>query len=174
MAVTDDMKLWVVGSNEELKLFDFKGKLHRTMIIKCEGVYICIHNGFIVFSDTLKYTVKRVSENDTVTNMFTTGPWQPYGITATASGDLLTCLLHENQSKVVRYSSTGTVLQEIQYDSQCQPLYNIALYIAENINGDIVVTDYKARAVIAVDRFGIFRYSYSGKNKDFGFCSVTN
>ena len=153
MAVTDDMKLWVVGSNEELKLFDFKGKLHRTMIIKCEGVYICIHNGFIVFSDTLKYTVKRVSENDTVTNMFTTGPWQPYGITATASGDLLTCLLHENQSKVVRYSSIGTALQEIQYDSQCQPLYNIALYIAENVNEDIVVTDNKARAVIAVDRF---------------------
>ena len=172
LAVTDDMKLWVLGSNMELKLFDFKGNLHRTMTNKCEGVHICIQNGHIVFSDTLKNTVKRISENDTVTNLFTTGTWQPYGITATASGDLLTCLLKEDQSKVVRYSSTGTVLQEIQYDSQCQPLYNIALYVAENVNGDIVVTDYKTKKLIAVDRFGIFRYSYSGKNKDFDICSV--
>ena len=172
MAVTNDMKLCVVGSNKELKLFDFIGNLHRTMTVNCDGVYICIHNGQIAFSDTLKNTVKKISENDTVTNMLSTGIWKPYGITATMSGDLLTCLLNVDQSKVVRYSSTGTVLQEIQYDSQCQPLYKIALYIAENVNGDIIVTDYKARAVIAVDRFGIFRYSYYGKNKDFDAYSL--
>ena len=67
---------------------------------------------------------------------------------------------------MVRYSSTGTVLQEIQYDSQCQSLYQDAWYIAENINGDIIVTDYKKK-VIAVDRIGIFRYSYSGKDSLF-------
>ena len=104
--------------------------------------------------------------------MFTTGDWRSYGITGSASGDLLVCLVNDNVSKVVRYSSTGTVLQEIQYDSQCQPLYQRAWYIAENINGDIIVTDYKKRIVIAVDRLGIFQYTYSGKDNVLDAFSV--
>ena len=99
--------------------------------------------------------------------MFTTGDWNPKGITGTASGDLLVCLLKEDQSKVVRYSSTGTVLQKIQYDSHCRPLYQHALYIAENVNGDIIITDYVKNKVIAVDRLGIFRFSYSGEESCF-------
>uniref|UniRef100_A0A8W8I2G9 B box-type domain-containing protein n=1 Tax=Magallana gigas TaxID=29159 RepID=A0A8W8I2G9_MAGGI len=63
-------------------------------------------------------------------------------------------------------------LQEIQYDSQCQPLYIWAVYITENVNGDIIVTDWEKDAVIAVDRLGIFRYSYSGKDSEFFACSV--
>ena len=75
--------------------------------------------------------------------ILTLGDWLPYGITCNVSGDLLVCLRKDNQSKVVRYSSTGTVLQEIQYDIKCQPLYQWAWYIAENVNGDVVVSDFK-------------------------------
>ena len=94
--------------------------------------------------------------------IFTTGDRRAYGITGSESVYLLVCLRKDDQSKVFRYSSTGTVLQEIQYDSQCQPLYQDVYYIAENVNGDIIVTDIKMKKVIAVDRLGIFRYSYSG------------
>ncbi|XP_078322979.1 uncharacterized protein LOC144622229 [Crassostrea virginica] len=76
------------------------------------------------------------------------------------------------QSKVVRYSSAGTVLQEIQYDSQYQSLYQDAWYIAENVNGDIIVTDFQKRKVIAVDILGLSRYTYSGRNNDLDACSV--
>nr|XP_022307923.1 uncharacterized protein LOC111113924 [Crassostrea virginica] len=100
--------------------------------------------------------------------MFKTGDWTPFGITGSASGDLLVILNKDDQSpKVVRYSSTGTVLQEIQYDSQCQPLYQEAWYIAENVNGDIIVTNYTKGIVTTVDRHGIFRYSYSGSDSSF-------
>ena len=95
--------------------------------------------------------------------MFTTGDWKPYGITSSASGDLLVCLRKDDQSKVVRYSCTGTVLQEIQYYSQ-QPLYQAPWYIAENVNGEIIVTDNKEKKIIAVDRHGQLRYSYLGEN----------
>ena len=47
----------------------------------------------------------------------------------------------------------------------------MACYIAENFNGDIIVTDNKKRIVIAVDRLGIFRYTYSGREND-SVCSV--
>ncbi|XP_078327084.1 uncharacterized protein LOC111122792 isoform X2 [Crassostrea virginica] len=160
MAVTDDQKLWMGGESHEMKLFDLQGHLQRTVPITCAGMYICMYNNQVVYSGT--EAVKKISDDDTVVTMFTTGDWEPYGITGSASGDLLVCLCKDDQSKVVRYSSTGTVLQEIQYDSQCQPLYQDAYYITENVNGDIIVTDFKMKKVITVDRLGIFRYSYSG------------
>ena len=92
---------------------------------------------------------------------------ESYGNTSSASGDFLLCLRKEDQSKVVRYSSAGTMLQEIQFGSHCQPLYQVAWYIDENANEDIVVSDYKKNAVITVNGLGIFRYENSGKHRDF-------
>ena len=166
MAFTNDKKVWMGGESKELKLFDLQGELQHTVHISDIGMYICMHTNNVLFTDRQDKTVKKISE-DTVVTMFTTGDWNPKGITGTASSDLLVCLLKEDQSKVVRYSSTGTVLQEIQYDSQCRPLYQHALYIAENVNGDIIITDYVKNKVIAVDRLGIFRYSYSGEESCF-------
>nr|XP_022320431.1 uncharacterized protein LOC111122792 [Crassostrea virginica] len=162
MAVTDDQKVWMGGASKELKLFDLQGHLERTVTITTHGMYICMYNKQVLYTGTNTKAVKKISDDDTVVIMFTTGDWTPFGITGSASGDLLVCLCKDDQSKVVRYSSTGTVLQEIQYDSQCQPLYLDAYYIAENVNGDIIVTDFKMKKVITVDRLGIFRYSYSG------------
>nr|XP_034326321.1 uncharacterized protein LOC117689406 [Crassostrea gigas] len=172
MTVTDDNKVWMGGQSTELKLFDLQGYLHHTVRITVKGLYFCMYNKQVVYIDQNNKAVKLISDTDTLVTMFTTGDWTPYGIRSAASGDLLVCLRKDDQSKVVRYSSTGTVLQEIQYDSQCQPLYKKTNYIAENVNGDIIVTDWKKNAVIAVDRLGIFRYSYSGKDSDYNVCSV--
>ncbi|XP_022326079.1 uncharacterized protein LOC111126016 [Crassostrea virginica] len=172
MAVIDDQKVWMGGQSRELKLFDLQGHLHRTVTITAQGMYISMYNKQVVYSDMNNKTVKKISDDDTLVTMFKTGDWNPRGITGSASGDLLVCVRTDEQSKVVRYSSTGAVLQEIQYDSQGQPLYQRAWYIAENINGDIIVTDYKKDIVIAVDRLGIFRYTYSGRNNDLDACSI--
>nr|XP_034325994.1 uncharacterized protein LOC117689315 [Crassostrea gigas] len=162
MAVTDDNKVWMGGHSRELKLFDLQGNLHHTVSITSVGLYLCMYNKRVVYSDQSDNTMKMISDTDTEVTMFTTGNWIPFGVTSAASGDLLVCLRKGDQSKFVRYSSTGTVLQEIQYDSQGQPLYKKAAYITENDNGDIIVSDWEKYAVIAVDRFGIFRYAYSG------------
>ncbi|XP_052699642.1 uncharacterized protein LOC128177118 [Crassostrea angulata] len=162
MAVTDDNKVWMGGASRELKLFDLQGHLQHTVSINDHGVYICMYNKHVVYINQPNKAVRMISDTDSVVTMFTTEDWVPFGVTSAASGDLLVCLLKDDQNKVVRYSSTGTVLQEIQYDSQCLPLYKDATYVTENVNGDIIVTDFKKNAVIAVDRLGIFRYSYSG------------
>ncbi|XP_052697169.1 E3 ubiquitin-protein ligase TRIM36-like [Crassostrea angulata] len=172
MAVTDDNKVWMGGESRELKLFDLQGHLHRTVSITYRGIYLCMFNKPVVYSEPLNKAVRMISNTDTVVTMFTTRDWIPLGVTSAASGDLLVCLVKDDQNKVVRYSSTGTVLQEIQYDSQCQPLYKDATYITENVNGDIIVTDWVKKAVIAVDRLGIFRYTYSEKDSNFKPSSV--
>ena len=126
-----------------------------------------MYNKHLVSSGQNDNTVKKISDDDTVVTMFTTGDWKPSGITGSASGNLLVCLRKDYESKVVRYSSTGTVLQEIQHDSQGQPLYLHACNIAENVNRDIIVTDTVKQLVMVVDKQGISRYSYSGKENSF-------
>ncbi|XP_078323001.1 uncharacterized protein LOC144622255 [Crassostrea virginica] len=162
IALTKDRKMWMGGESRKLKLFDSHGNLHRSVSIPCTGFYICMFDKDVVFIDQLNKAIKRISNEtkDTAT-MFTTGDWTPYSITRSASGDLLVCLRKDDQSKVVRYSCTGTVLQEIQYYSQ-QPLYQAPWYITENVNGDIIVTGNKEKKIIAVDRHGQLRYSYFG------------
>jgi sugar lactone lactonase YvrE len=173
IAVMDDNRVWMGGESKELKLFDFQGNLQDTVPISTRGMYLTVHNKQVIYTEQGSNTVYRVGDDKTIETMFTTGEWKPYGITSTASDDLLICLYKDDQSKVVQYNSTGTVLQEIQYDSQSQPLFGKITYIAENVNGDIVVTDWKKKAAIGVDRLGIFRYSYSGIDKSIDVMTVT-
>ncbi|XP_056006543.1 uncharacterized protein LOC130050450 [Ostrea edulis] len=174
IAVIDDNRVWMGGASQTLKLFDFQGNLHDTVTITTRGMYLTVYNKQVVYTVSgSNNTVYRVAADKTIQTMFTTGEWTPRGITSTASDDLLVCLHKDDQYKVVRYSGTGTVLQEIQYDSQGQPLYGKTNYITENVNGDIIVTDWKKNAVIAVDRLGIFRFSFSGRDTQFIGCCVT-
>ena len=114
----------------------------------------------MVHVDVLNKAVKKIFGDDTLVTIFTTGNSRPYGITLSATGDLLVCLRKDDQSKLVRYSSTGTVLQEIQYDSQGQPLFQWAFYISKNVKGDIIETDFLEKKVGPADRLGMFRYFF--------------
>ncbi|XP_062580152.1 uncharacterized protein LOC134242136 [Saccostrea cucullata] len=81
---------------------------------------------------------------------------------APGQGTSLSVSTDKTDSKIVRYSSSGDVLQELQYDYQYQPLFKKAVYAVENGNGDICVADWDKKAVTVVDKFGIFRFSYTG------------
>lgn len=50
MAVTDDYKMWM-GKEGRLKLFDHQGRLNRTIRITTEGMYLCMCNKQVVYSD---------------------------------------------------------------------------------------------------------------------------
>lgn len=51
-------------------------------------------------------------------------------------GDLTSC-------KVTRYSNTEEETHTIQFDNNRLQLYKLPLYITENNNGDVVVSDNK-------------------------------
>ena len=117
MAVTDDEKVWMGGKDNILKLFDLQENIQRTLKIPCcSRLYICMHNGQVVFSDTANKTIHKISQDNDVVTLFKTGNWKPYGVKDTASGHLLLSLRNDDQSKVVRYSGTGSVLQVFQFD----------------------------------------------------------
>lgn len=50
MAVIDDYKVWM-GKEGRLKLFDHQGRLNRTIRITTEGMYLCMCNKQVVYSD---------------------------------------------------------------------------------------------------------------------------
>ncbi|XP_062619383.1 uncharacterized protein LOC134280952, partial [Saccostrea cucullata] len=66
------------------------------------------------------------------------------------------------EGKVVRYSDTGQYIQTIQHNSNGLGIYSFPRYITENLNGDIIVSDFLRRAVVVVDYEGRHRFSYTG------------
>ena len=67
--------------------------------------------------------------------------------------------------KITRYNSTGQQLLSIQRNNTGHNLYRDPLYITENNNGDIIVSDWitiSRGAVVVTERGGRHRFSYTG------------
>lgn len=65
-----------------------------------------------------------------------------------------------SSSKVTRYNKTGEETQTIQFNNDRLQLYRLPLYITENKNGDVVVSDNKD-AVVVTDRGGKHRFTFT-------------
>lgn len=63
--------------------------------------------------------------------------------------------------KVTRYSRTGQPIQTIEHDSAGLKLFRAPLYITENNNRDVVVSDCM-NAVVVTTSEGIYRFLYTG------------
>lgn len=61
-----------------------------------------------------------------------------------------------------RYSEKGKKLGKIQVDSKGKDLYRRPIYITENSNGDIIVSDENKKAIVVVDKFGRHRFNSKG------------
>ncbi|XP_062593074.1 uncharacterized protein LOC134254560 [Saccostrea cucullata] len=77
-----------------------------------------------------------------------------------ADGDLLVGIWDIGKAGIVnRYNSTGKHIQTIQNKLCSQPVY-----ITENRNGDIIVSDWDRKAVVVTERGGKHRFSYTGRS----------
>lgn len=128
-------------------------------------MYVCIAYGqcIVIIKPWKKYLMAVF-----VLTMFTTGDWNARGIKSTASSDLKACLRKGYQSgppiQQYRCSAPGNPVRLSVSTSVHKP-YKI--YIAKNVNGHIIVTNWGKNAIVVVDRLGILRYSYSRKDRNF-------
>lgn len=100
---------------------------------------------------------------------FTDSIWKPRCVYCSPlTGDLLVGMCRFDTStstwigKVSRYNHDRHLTQTIQPDNSKQNLLQEPLYITENNNGDIVISDYRLDVVFVTDNGGRHRFSYTG------------
>lgn len=160
--------VWVTGKDKTMKHFNSHGVLLEK-VDTLTGNWpsdVCVtEQGDLLYSDWNDNSVNLVNGGK-VKKLLTLERWKPSGICVSSNGELLVCMqsLDEYESKVVRVSKS-TVVQEVQYDNNDE-LYSgggCTMFIAENKNFDICVSDFKARHVVVVNQRGKLRFKYNGR-----------
>lgn len=87
--------------------------------------------------------------------------WSPF------TGDLLVGMYKEDKftgiGRVTRYNKKGQMTQIIRHDKTKREIYSEPLYITENNNGDVVVSNRFINGSVEVtERGGRHRFSYTG------------
>ncbi|XP_062592410.1 uncharacterized protein LOC134253834 [Saccostrea cucullata] len=108
--------------------------------------------------------------------LFALQEWVPLGICSTSTNGLLVSMKCKKNnpeiSKVVRYYGSAAT-QEIRYDNERKDLYINPVYIEENRNLDIIVSDSDEKKVVVVDKDGQFRFSYDGNLQSKRYTTFT-
>ncbi|XP_061176127.1 uncharacterized protein LOC133185084 [Saccostrea echinata] len=155
-----------VRSSSTIKQFSATGNELNVTKLKSESHFLIditvSKNNTLFYSDNRDRSVNFV-KNNTIKTLITLDGWKPLAICSSSTGDILVSMQtdDEKQSKVVRYSGT-TVSQEIQYKDISTPLYSNPLFICENTNFDICISDWDKNSVEVVDSDGEFIFSYEG------------
>lgn len=63
---------------------------------------------------------------------------------------------------VTRYTDSGERLNQIILDDNGEQIYDEIIFITENKNGDIIVSDTGRKAVVGVDKTGRLLFNYTG------------
>nr|XP_022289062.1 uncharacterized protein LOC111101074 [Crassostrea virginica] len=130
--------------------------------VNCEGelIYIDKEYNIIKLCNDMETTTTLIKHTDT-----TWIPWCVY--CSPSSGDLLVVMWRQDRytfkvtGKVMRYDNTGKYKQTIPHDDNTpHTLYKSPLFITENNNGDVLVSD--CDSVVGTSREGVHCFSYTG------------
>nr|XP_022293307.1 uncharacterized protein LOC111103949 isoform X1 [Crassostrea virginica] len=175
---------WICGENQEITRIDIHGYVQDVVRTTCKywpaGIMVTKQND-LVYSDSLRRTVNIVKHGGTETIINAPRGWKPYRLFCTRSGDILVNMFIQGKNKILRYQG-HKIIQEIVKDERGTPIFKrgpFRLFMTENKNGDVCVSDVNGNNVVAVDRTGHIQFTYdgkpSGKNNSFGpRCLVTD
>lgn len=169
--------LWA-GECKVLKHVDFSGKVIQVINdAKCHrGDFTVTEKGDLLYVQIGSKRVLKKLDFGTVSILDTADKEEILCIhSSRINGDLLVGIksISTDTCKIARYDKTGNMIQDIELDME-RRLYKDPSYIAENINRDIVTSDFLKKSVVVVDESGLYRFDYSGhdKNIDFLPCGV--
>ena len=175
-------QIFVCGNNKVIKQMTSEGKFVEKSSTESGNQPFDLaltSDAQLMYSDHNGKCVNIVRNNGKIENLIKLQKWFPMALCTTAANDLLVTMESEDLAtcKVVRYAGS-TVKQEIQFNVKGEQLYCRADFINENKNLDVVVSDLGARRIVVVDKYGIFRFNYTGnlqsnRYKSFGCSGVT-
>lgn len=159
-----DGTVWVCRRPQILQL-DRKGQTLLLLEVKIEicGLAAGSKDDLIFTDGKNKRLIYTRFDGDVITKkVMSTNDWFPIGICFAENGDIVVGLfLPSARGRVTRYSEDGDVISAVEHDNHGNQLYSFPAFVTENGNGDIVVSDHLRRAVIVVDRWGRYRFTYT-------------
>lgn len=160
-------KFWI-GHQDKITLIDSKGK-KLDEILRCRpgcGAHSVTKEGYLLYVTCV--AVKRNLNNSVLENYFVVtnvDDWKAESVYAShRTGDIIVGLRKRRNGtiigKIAVYDNVGTHKQTIEKDANEKPLYTWPRYVTENINGDIVTSDWFG-GIVVTDQAGTHRFSYN-------------
>ncbi|XP_078330173.1 uncharacterized protein LOC144624380 [Crassostrea virginica] len=176
-----EAEAWVYGKNKTITRCDIYGYVKKTVTATCQDFPygISVTRGReLIYSDYIRRTVNIVRDGTSETLITTPHGWTPGILSCTRSGDILVHMSTgrglQRKNKIIRYQEKN-IKQEISNDGQGNPIFKdgfCSLFMSENNNGDVCVSDLNAFAVVVVEKTGRVRFRYDGtparREKSFG------
>lgn len=159
---------WICGYSNTFTRIDINGKMNRHrgdtgMHSPPHGIAATVH-GDLIYSYG-KGKMKTTGHDDSLVSI--PQDWIPYRLCCSKSGDILISVSNGREKKIIRYHEKK-ITQEIHKDENGKPIFEEgkirhALYIVENNNGDVCISDDNAGVIIVVNLAGKVRFRYNGK-----------
>ena len=163
-------RVWVSDWNNVSLIDTSTGKtiyrLNNSAVLE-SGIHTVNSDSELIYIDNL-YNICKVAADMKTTTLLkgeSDPEWTPLCVYCSpSSGDLLVGMNRFDTltdmviGKVMRYNEASTIPQNNTPDK----LYQHPLFITENNNGDVVVSDSQRRAVVVTLRKGDHRFSYKG------------
>lgn len=166
-------RLWA-SDYKTLKQVDTDGNVIRTIndaVDEYRAITVTV-NGDLLYVHNNGHSIQMTTQNVTTFVMCTSEHEKVECMhSSQINGDILLGLNNSltKNWKLARYSSIGEKIQDIEVDDQGQRLFIKPVFITENINGDIITSDFEKEAVVAVDRSGKHRFNYPADSSQTEF-----
>lgn len=175
---------WVSGDNQTITRINLEGGVKETVTTKClywpDDIAVT-SQGELIYSDPYVGTVNIVRSGRTETLITAPLEWKPYRLCCTKSSGILVSMSNGRHNRIIRYAE-NEISQDIKNNENGKPIFQegiCKLFVTENENGDICVSDTNACLVIVLDMKGRVRFRYDGsaakiKGSFSPSCLVTN
>ncbi|XP_078312759.1 uncharacterized protein LOC111133990 [Crassostrea virginica] len=156
VSVDTSDRLWVSDFEGNLVQIDLQGK--QLQKIQTSGGWESNHtatqDGDLIYTDKDERAICRITPDRKITEFIKTGDWTPVSVhSSRINGDILVLMMKDGEAKVTRHSKTGRKKKSIhkytRHTGNRHPCN-----ITENINGDIVVSDFSEQKVMFVNKLG--------------------
>ncbi|XP_062597439.1 uncharacterized protein LOC134258867 [Saccostrea cucullata] len=183
-------KIWVSDKNR-LILTNANGDILHQLAVTNNGtgVHTVTREKELIYINQNDNICKLSQDNTTESILVNRSDlWRPHCIySSPLNGDLLVGSGkydigkdYHTAAKVTRYNSQGLQIQTSRYKDDGQTINNCPVYITENSNGDVIVSDFRTShsgALVVTDSGGGYRFSYIGPPSGglrilpFGICT---
>lgn len=171
--------MWFSDSNGTIVKTDQHGELIYTQQttggrrFERNGFHTVTNDGELIYIDrsTAENVIMRRAANNTITTFIETGLSTPYCVHSSRfNRDILVGMIDDKGDvNVTRYDENGVKQETIEYDNAESNLYSYPIYITENDNKFVCVSDYYLNAVVVVRKNRARKFNYGVVQNTQGF-----